>query len=92
MHSEPETLQFLIDHGVKANDPTSKGNSALMMAATQNRADNMRVLLRAGADLMYISGKGEHRTVFTYATAPEAKAVVLEALGQYILRTGDDRP
>lgn len=88
MYSEPETLQFLIDHGAKANDPTNTGSSALMMAAEENQADNIRVLLRAGADLMYVSSKGR-RTVFTYATAPEAKAVVLEALGQHLLRTGE---
>lgn len=90
INSEPETLQFLIDHGAAVNDPINKGSSALMMAASQNRADNMRALLRAGADLLYVSKKGDYRTVFTYAQKPEARAVILEALGQYLLRTGMD--
>jgi len=111
MYSEPETVQFLIDNGAKVNyrktvtvnnNVDEIGYPTLMNAARENRADNIRVLLRAGADLFktvsFSTNNDTCSSVFSILSQSdgnsraEARAVLLEALGQYLLRTGDDRP
>jgi len=46
-----ETVEVLLEHGADANArESSSGQTPLMFAAAENRADAIRVLLRAGAD------------------------------------------
>lgn len=59
-YSLPTTVQFLIDRGAKLDSQNSFGRTPLLEAAVHDRLDNVRVLLRAGADPLIKGNDGRN--------------------------------
>lgn len=56
--SEPATVQFVIDHGAELNRKNDFGRTPMQEAAVHKRWDNVRTLLRAGADPLVKANDG----------------------------------
>jgi len=66
MHSgDPAIVDYLIDHGVELDARTTKGQTALMLAAESGPYGVVRALLRRGANLFVRDREG--RTAFDLA-------------------------
>jgi ankyrin repeat protein len=66
-------LKYLIDNGADVNRQDKEGNTALMMAAKYNRAENAKLLLKSGADTKLKNKEG--KTALDIAKEAGAKNV-----------------
>ncbi|NQU11762.1 ankyrin repeat domain-containing protein, partial [bacterium] len=90
--ASPEVLEQLIQQGADVNQQREFGMTPLHAAATVNRVDNIRVLLKHGADPTIKSHGGRLLPYLATRGENEARIVLEEAMGVWLRQNKGTAP
>lgn len=75
----PQLIKYLIQHGADVNQPSKKGETALMRACDVGSADSLRILLEHGADVNQQSYNGDSALMIaSYHDSVQSVQILLE--------------